>query len=176
MGETQGHDLPAGEGEQALRMIITGGTFDKEYDALKGELSFSDSHLPGIMRTVRCTLPIIMEINQLTDSLDMTEEDRATIADSCADAAEKLIVITHGTDTMTVTAELLAARNFEKTIVLTGAMVPYSVRGSDALFNLGCAISAVQTLGEGVYICMNGRIFPAGAVRKDRDRGVFVDI
>jgi L-asparaginase len=160
----------------AVRIIITGGTFDKEYDALKGELSFSDSHLPDIIRTVRCTLPLTMEINQLTDSLDMTDAHRRTIADSCEAAPERMIVITHGTDTMTVTAELLAGLNLEKTVVLTGAMVPYSVRGSDALFNFGTAVSAVQLLDRGVWIVMNGRVFRAGEVRKDRDRGIFVPL
>ncbi len=161
--------------DEKIRIIITGGTFDKEYDAIKGELSFIDSHLPDIIKTVRCTLPISLEINQLRDSLDMSDDDRKSIAESCRNAAETKILITHGTDTMTQTAELLAALGLQKTIMLTGAMVPYSVRGSDALFNLGTAVAAVELLPAGVYIAMNGRIFPAGSVVKDRSRGVFID-
>ncbi|AHC15103.1 asparaginase domain-containing protein [Salinispira pacifica] len=162
-----------------IRIIITGGTFDKEYDPLKGELSFRDSHLPGILKTVRCTLETSLEINELTDSLDMTDVHREGIAKSCLASPQKRIVITHGTDTMTLTAEYLQKRFQEegvsRTVVFTGAMVPYSVNGSDALFNLGAAVSAAQLLDEGIYICMNGRVFQAGKVMKDRGKGIFTD-
>lgn len=162
-----------------IRIIITGGTFDKEYDPLKGELSFKDSHLPGILKTVRCTVNTSLEINELTDSLDMTDEHREEIAKSCLASPQDRIVITHGTDTMTVTAEYLQKRFREegvsRTVVFTGAMVPYSVNGSDALFNLGAALSAAQLLNEGIYICMNGRVFQAGEVIKDRSKGIFTE-
>ena len=164
-----------------IRLLITGGTFDKHYDALKGELTFRRTHLPEILETVRCTAPIELEIIQLLDSLEMGEDDRERIASSCERAAERHILITHGTDTMTVTAcRLLAAHDRgsmrDKTIVLTGAMVPFTVTGSDALFNLGGAIVAVQMLPAGVYIVMHGRVFHAGSVTKNRTVGQFIEI
>ncbi|MFW5695926.1 MAG: asparaginase domain-containing protein [Alkalispirochaeta sp.] len=171
-----------------VRLIITGGTFDKQYDAIRGELTFQKTHLPEILETVGCTVPVSVEINQLIDSLEMGDADREKVVAACRAASENRIVITHGTDTMTVTAERLAreiaaetmagasaeqARG--KTIVLTGAMVPFTVAGSDALFNLGGALVAVQTLPPGVYIVMHGRAFSAGQVEKDRTIGRFVD-
>ena len=158
----------------AIRIIITGGTFDKDYDELSGELTFRHTHLPQILKTVRLTVPVQLEINQLVDSRDMDEEQRSGVVQACAAAAEDRIVITHGTDTMTETARLLDERRLAKTVVLTGAMVPYSVSGSDAVFNLGCAVMAVQLLPAGVYVTMNGRVFPARTVRKDTALGVFV--
>ena len=157
----------------SLRIIITGGTFDKDYDPLSGRMTFRDTHLGQILREVRLTLPVELEINQLTDSLDMSEAQRSGVVEACERAAERWIVITHGTDTMTETARLLHDRRMEKTIVLTGAMIPYSVSGSDAVFNLGAAVSAVQLLDPGVYVVMNGRVFAADRVRKDTARGVF---
>ena len=163
-----------------VRLIITGGTFDKQYDAVRGELTFQKTHMPQILDTVGCTVPVELELNQLVDSLEMGEEARERIVRSCRRALESRIVITHGTDTMTVTADRLqhAATEdetlLEKTIVLTGAMVPFTVAGSDALFNLGGALVAVQSLPPGVYIVMHGQTFTAGAVRKDRERGRFV--
>ena len=164
----------------SLRIIITGGTFDKRYDAIRGQLTFADTHLPDILAQVRCSLPIELELNQLIDSLDMQDENRQRVLDACRHALEQHIVITHGTDTMAETAGVLG-RAFEsgdaglsgKRIVLTGAMVPYSVSGSDALFNLGSAIAAAQLVPPGVYIAMNGRCFPWHAVSKNRARGVF---
>jgi len=156
-----------------IRIIITGGTFDKQYDELRGELTFKETHLPEILRYTRCTLPIELEINQLIDSLEMVDANRARILDSCRKSSEERIVITHGTDTMTETAGLLGSASLAKTIVLTGAMVPYAVSGSDAVFNLGCAVSAVQLLSHGVYIAMNGTIFRWDDVRKNREMGVF---
>ena len=163
-----------------LRIIITGGTFDKRYDAIRGQLSFADTHLPDIVSQVRCSLPIELEINQLVDSLDMQDDNRQRVLEACRRAPEPFIIITHGTDTMAETAGVLG-RALEagepaltgKRIVLTGAMVPYSVSGSDALFNLGSAVAAVQLVPPGVYVAMNGRCFSWHAVRKNRARGVF---
>lgn len=156
-----------------IRLIITGGTFDKDYDALKGELTFKQTHLPGILEQIRCTVPVALEINQLIDSLEMSAEDRQKILASCIAAPESHILITHGTDTMVETAAVLGGAGLEKTIVITGAMVPYAMSNSDAVFNLGCGFCAVQLLGPGVYIAMNGRIFPWDGVRKNRGRGIF---
>ena len=156
-----------------LRIIITGGTFDKRYDEIQGKLTFRDSHLPAILEQVRMTIPVELEIIQLIDSLDMEESHRVDVVDACRRASEPWIIITHGTDTMDETAAMIAAVGLAKTVVLTGAMVPYTVSGSDSLFNLGCAVSAVQLLPAGVYVAMNGRIFPWHDVRKDRSAGRF---
>lgn len=163
-----------------LRIIITGGTFDKRYDAIRGQLTFEDTHLPDIIKQVRSSLPIELELNQLVDSLDMQDENRQRVLDASRNAGEAYIVITHGTDTMAETAGVLG-RAFAagepalsgKRIVLTGAMVPYSVSGSDAMFNLGSAVMAAQLVEPGVYITMNGRCFPWHSVRKNRALGVF---
>ena len=164
----------------ALRIIITGGTFDKQYDAIRGQLTFKDTHLPDIIERVRCSLPVALESNQMVDSLDMLDENRQRVLAACRQADEELIVITHGTDTMGETAAVLGeafvtgdAALAGKRIVLTGAMVPYSVSGSDALFNLGCAVMASQLVEAGVYIAMNGRCFPWNKVKKNRVLGVF---
>jgi L-asparaginase len=156
-----------------IRIIITGGTFDKHYDELSGALTFKDSHLPEILQYSRCTLPVELEINQLKDSLDMGDEDRDSIVQSCLNCPEDRIVIIHGTDTMTLTAEKLAAEIKNKTIILTGAMIPYSISKSDALFNFGCALNAVQMASSGIYLAMNGRLFEAGKVQKNREKGIF---
>jgi len=158
---------------QNIRIIITGGTFDKQYDEIKGALTFKNTHLPEILRVMRCTVTVEIELNQMIDSLDMHKENRLKILEACRMAAEKRIIITHGTDTMVESAEVLGAAGLKKTVVLTGAMVPYSMVGSDALFNLGCSFSAVQILPTGVYICMNGRVFPHNSVHKNRDKGIF---
>jgi len=159
--------------QSAIRIIITGGTFDKQYDELRGELTFKQTHLPEILKDARCTVPIELEINQLIDSLDMQEKNRLRILESCRQSPEDRIVITHGTDTMTKTAELIGNAGLDKTIVLTGAMIPYAVSGSDAVFNLGYATAAVQLLPNGVYIAMNGRTFAWNDVHKNRELGVF---
>lgn len=156
-----------------VRIVITGGTFDKHYDALQGELTFQNTHLPRILEEVRCSLPVELEINQLVDSLEMGREDRLSILKSCRRAPEERILVTHGTDTMVETARVLGSAGMRKTVVLTGAMVPYTVQGSDAVFNLGFALSAVQLLEPGVYIAMHGKIFPWDGVRKNRQRGEF---
>lgn len=159
--------------DTAIRIIITGGTFDKQYDELRGELTFRDSHLPSILKQVRLSVPVELEINQLVDSLDMRESDRTRIADACADSPQERIVITHGTDTMTETAAAIGVRGLTRVVVLTGAMIPFAFTGSDAVFNLGCAIAAAQTLPYGVYVAMNGRVFCWDNVRKNRELGVF---
>ena len=156
-----------------IRIIITGGTFDKAYDEIRGSLTFRDTHLPEILTFVRCTVPIELELNQLIDSLDMQTAYRLSILESCRRATEERIVITHGTDTMAETAEVLGEAGLAKTIVLTGAMVPYVFSNSDAVFNLGCALMAVQLVPRGVHIAMNGRLFTWDRVRKNRELGVF---
>ena len=157
-----------------IRVFVTGGTFDKQYDELTGSLSFGDTHLPEMLRLGRCRVDVSIQTLMMIDSLDMTDADRALVADHCRQAAEAQIVITHGTDTMVDTARVLAATlAAPKTIVLTGAMVPYAFGSSDGLFNLGSALSFVQVLPSGIYVAMNGRCFIWDRVRKNRQTGVF---
>lgn len=158
-----------------IRILITGGTFDKTYDELRGKLYFADTHLPQMLERGRCELELVVRTLMMIDSLEMTEADRVLIAANCRQAAESRIVITHGTDTMVDTAGFLAAQldGSGKTVVLTGAMVPFTFNSSDGLFNLGSALSFVQVLLPGVYIAMNGRYFPWDNVRKNREKGVF---
>ncbi len=157
----------------SVRIIVTGGTFDKRYDELRGELTFKESHLPVILRHARVTAPVELEVNQLIDSLHMLDSDRQRVLASCSAAPETQIVIVHGTDTMTETGRVLGLAGLAKTIVLTGAMIPYSVYGSDSFFNLGYAMAAAQLLPTGVYIAMNGQVFAWDNVRKDTERGLF---
>lgn len=152
---------------------MTGGTFDKEYDEIRGRLYFADTHLVDMLDMGRCRLDVEVRTLMMVDSLDMDDADRELIARQCADVEEEQIVITHGTDTMVDTARVLAAADLGKTIVLTGAMIPIAFGSSDGLFNLGGALTAVQILPPGVYITMNGRVFPWDRVRKNRDTGVF---
>lgn len=163
---------------EGIRIITTGGTFDKLYDAIKGELTFRESHLPRILQQSRCALPITLETVLAVDSLNMTEEQRIMISDHVASSFEDRIVVTHGTDTMVATAKVVASNGQlkGKTVVFTGAMIPYSLENSDAVFNLGVAISAVQLLPPGVYIAMGGRIFNYDNVRKNREKGVFEEL
>ena len=159
-----------------IRIVVTGGTFDKQYDELKGALSFTATHLPEMLRLGRSRVEVAVDTLMMIDSLDMTPADRARIVERCREAAEPRIVITHGTDTMVETANALATAApalANKTIVLTGAMVPYAFGSSDGLFNLGSALSFVQTLPAGVYIAMNGRHFRWDQVQKNRATGVF---
>ena len=156
-----------------IRLLVTGGTFDKDYDEISGTLDFRDTHIAEMLRLGRCRVPVTVETVMLVDSLAMTGEDRARVAARCRDAAESRIVVTHGTDTMVETAAVLARSVPDKTIVLTGAMIPYAFGSSDGLFNLGSALSFVQVLPAGVYLAMNGTHFPWDKVRKDRARGVF---
>jgi L-asparaginase len=159
-----------------IRILITGGTFDKEYNELTGELFFKDTHLPEMLKLGRCRVEVDIRTLMMIDSLDMTEQDRALIADHCHKADEKKIIITHGTDTMADTARFLAARITDKTIVITGAMIPYKFGSSDGLFNLGSAMAFVQSLPPGVYVAMNGRVFPWNNVRKNRKTGEFEEL
>lgn len=157
-----------------IRILVTGGTFDKEYDELSGKLFFRDTHLPEMLRLGRCRVETSIEVVLMIDSLEMAEEDRKRILARCREAPESRIVVTHGTDTMVETARVLAAGALSgKTVVLTGAMVPYAFGSSDGLFNLGSALSFAQALSPGVYVAMNGRCFPWDRVRKDREHGVF---
>lgn len=159
-----------------IRIITTGGTFDKLYDEIRGELTFKDSHLPRILEQSRCTVKTNVENCLAIDSLYMNDEHRLKIAKSCVESPERMIVVIHGTDTMVETAKVIAANlgdDSGKTVVLTGAMVPYALESSDSVFNLGCAISAVQLKKPGVYICMCGRIFDYDNVRKNKAKGIF---
>ncbi len=159
--------------EKKLHIIAAGGTFDKQYDELKGELTFKDSHLPEIMKIVRCTVPYELTFLPLKDSLNMDDDDREALLEACRTSEYDLIIIIHGTDTMENTAQVIGRATLPKTVILTGAMVPYSVSGSDAIFNLGTAISYVQAQRTGTYISMNGRCFPWDDVKKNRTKGIF---
>lgn len=159
-----------------LRILATGGTFDKHYDVIAGQLSFADSHLPQIMACARLTVPATLEELPLLDSLDMQDIDRRRVLVSCDRADETAIVVIHGTDTMADTAHLLGAAQLAKTIVLTGAMIPYAIQNSDAQFNFGFACGVAQILPHGVYVAMHGRIFDWKNVRKNRDAGIFESI
>ena len=158
---------------EAIRIFITGGTFDKAYNELTGELFFKDSHLPEMLKLGRCNLDVQVRTLMMIDSLHMTDDDRQIILQQCRSAPESRIVITHGTDTMVETAGVLARRVTDKTIVLTGAMIPYKFGSSDGLFNLGSALAFAQTLPPGVYVAMNGRCFAWNRVRKNRKTGMF---
>ena len=157
----------------AIRVFITGGTFDKTYDEISGRLLFKDTHVHEMLQLGRCRLDVAVRTLMMVDSLDMTDADRQVVLQSCRSAAEEQIVITHGTDTMTDTARVLGEAGIGKTIVLTGAMVPYAFGSSDGLFNLGSAVSFVQALPRGVFVAMNGRCFPWDDVVKNREQGVF---
>lgn len=166
------HDHTTGE-PPAIRIFVTGGTFDKEYDELRGTLYFKQTHLHEMLQLGRSRLDVSIETLMMMDSLDMTDTDRARIVESCRECEETHIVVTHGTDTMVDTARALAEGVTGKTIVLTGAMVPYAFGSSDGLFNLGSALSFAQVLPEGVYVAMSGRWFPWNNVRKNREAGTF---
>jgi L-asparaginase len=156
-----------------VRVFVTGGTFDKEYDELTGKLYFRNTHVDEMLRRGRCGLDVDVQTLMMVDSLEMTAEQRASIVRACQEVDEDQIVITHGTDTMVETARAIADDVEGKTVVLTGAMVPYAFGSSDGLFNLGSALSFVQSLPPGVYIAMNGRSFAWDDVRKNREAGVF---
>ena len=158
---------------EPIRVFVTGGTFDKEYNELNGQLFFQDTHVPEMLRLGRCLLATEVRTLMMIDSLHMTEDDRQAIVAQCRSARETRIVVTHGTDTMVETAAHLGREIQDKTIVLTGAMIPYKFGSSDGLFNLGSALAFVQTLPHGVYIAMNGRWFAWDRVRKNREKGIF---
>ena len=156
-----------------VRVFVTGGTFDKEYDELTGKLYFRNTHVDEMLRRGRCGLDVDVETLMMIDSLEMTADERARIVDACRECEEDQIVVTHGTDTMVETAQVVGRAALSKTIVFTGAMVPYAVQGSDALFNLGFALATAQARPHGAYVAMNGRWLPWDNVRKNRDTGRF---
>jgi L-asparaginase len=161
---------------EPIRVFVTGGTFDKEYDELSGRLYFKDTHLPEMLRLARSRLDVSLRTLMMIDSLEMTDADRRLVVESCRGCAEGRIVVTHGTDTMADTARALHAADVGKTIVLTGAMIPYAFGSSDGLFNLGSALSFAQVLPAGVYVAMNGRVYPGDRVRKNRESGIFEEV
>jgi L-asparaginase len=160
----------------AIRIFITGGTFDKEYNELNGQLYFKDTHLSDLLEMGRSRVTVEIRTLMMIDSLEMTDEDRDLIVHQCNNCDESQIVITHGTDTMADTAKILADKIKDKTIILTGAMIPIKFGSSDGLFNLGSALAFAQTLAPGVYVAMNGRCFNADNVRKNKQTGVFEEV
>lgn len=160
----------------SVKILVTGGTFDKEYDELNGKLFFKDSHLTELLKLGRCNLQVNVRTLMMIDSLEMNDSDRSLILNTCQKSDENQIVITHGTDTMEVTAKLLGEANLNKTIVLTGAMIPYKFGSSDGLFNLGTALAFAQSLPAGVYVAMNGRFFKWNNVRKNKSNGTFEEL
>lgn len=157
-----------------IELIITGGTFDKTYDLINGKLFFENTHVPKMLKRSRCKIPINIQPLMLKDSLELTPEDLQSIINSCRNTSSKSIVITHGTDTMVRTAKRLAAEKLEKTILLTGAMIPYAFgSSSDGFFNLGCALAYAQTLTPNVYITMQGEYFLWNEVQKNKAFGLF---
>ena len=159
-----------------IKILIAGGTFDKEYNEINGVLFFKDTHINEMLKLGRCRLETNLRTVMMIDSLEMTDADRQLILENCKKAPENKIVITHGTDTMVETAKMLGENIKDKTIVLTGAMIPYAFGSSDGLFNLGSALSFVQALPHGVYIAMNGKYFTWDNVRKNRERGEFEEV
>ncbi len=160
----------------AIRILITGGTFDKEYDMLNGKLDFEETHVPEMLKLGRSTLDIEIRTLMMVDSLDMTDADREVILHHCKSVTEEQILITHGTDTMAETAAFLAKEQLNKTIVITGAMIPYKFGSSDGFFNLGAALAFAQTLPAGVYVAMNGRYYNWNNVRKNKKTGYFEEL
>ncbi|HET9130539.1 MAG TPA: asparaginase domain-containing protein [Terriglobia bacterium] len=159
-----------------IRIFVTGGTFDKEYNELDGKLFFKDTHVSEMLRLGRCRVNVDVRTLMLIDSLEMTDDDRHNILEQCRKAKENRIVVTHGTDTMEETAKVLGPSVKDKTVVLTGAMVPYKFGSSDGMFNLGSALAFVQTLPPGVYVAMNGKYFIWDNVKKNRKTGEFEEL
>lgn len=162
--------------DQNIRIFITGGTFDKEYNEIEGKLDFEETHVPEMLKLGRCNLDIDVRTIMMVDSLEMTDADREIILHSCTKVSEDKIIITHGTDTIAETAKFIADANLEKTIILTGAMIPYKFGSSDGFFNLGASIAFAQTLPSGVYVCMNGRAYDWNNVRKNKKTGFFEEL
>ncbi|MFI5194409.1 MAG: asparaginase domain-containing protein [Chitinophagales bacterium] len=160
----------------SIRIFVTGGTFDKEYNEITGELFFKETHLPEMIARSRVTPKVEVTTLMMIDSLEMKQQERELIVNQCNAANEDKIIITHGTDTMAVTAAVLAGKVHGKTIILTGAMIPYKFGSSDGFFNLGCALAFAQTLPAGVYVSMNGRSFTWDNVRKNRQTGQFEEL
>ena len=161
---------------EMIRVFVTGGTFDKEYDERTGQLFFKDTHIRDMLKLGRCLVEVEVRTLMMVDSLDMDDDDRQVILSQCRKCPHERIVVTHGTDTMEQTARLLGAEIRDKTIILTGAMIPYAFGSSDGLFNLGSALAFAQALPHGVHIAMNGRCFTWDNVRKNRDAGVFEEL
>ena len=159
-----------------IRIFITGGTFYKEYNEITGQLYFNDTHLHDLLDMGRSKVSVEIRTLMMVDSLEMTDEDRELIAHQCNQCEEDKIVLTHGTDTMSETAKMLAQKVKDKTIILTGAMIPIKFGSSDGLFNLGSALAFAQTLPVGVYVAMNGRYFNWDNVRKNKDSGMFEEV
>lgn len=159
-----------------IRLFVTGGTFDKEYNELTGQLYFNDTHIHDLLVEARSKLKVEIRTLMMIDSLDMTQSDRELIAQQCINCQEDRIVITHGTDTMSATAAYLADCHIDKTIILTGAMIPIKFGSSDGLFNLGSALAFAQSLPKGVYVAMNGKYFDANNVQKNKSTGSFEEI
>jgi len=159
-----------------IKILITGGTFDKEYSEITGELFFNKTHLPEMLKLGRCRLDIKIKTLMMVDSLGITDSDVKIILEECKNSKEDKILITHGTDKMTATAHVLGQSIKNKTIVLTGAMIPYAFDSSDGLFNLGSALAFVQTLPHGVYIAMNGKYFNWNNAIKNKETGEFKEI
>lgn len=160
----------------SIRIFITGGTFDKEYNEITGQLYFKDTHMQELLYKGRSQLAVTIRTLMMIDSLEMTAADRKLIVEQCIQCPEQQIVVTHGTDTMAETAAQLAASITNKTIVLTGAMIPIKFGSSDGLFNLGSALAFAQSLAPGVYVAMNGRYFNWDNVRKNKKTGIFEEI
>ncbi|DAC72047.1 MAG TPA: asparaginase [Thermoplasmata archaeon] len=159
-----------------IKIFVTGGTFDKEYDEIDGKLFFRDTHLAEMLKLGHCKVDIDIRTLMMLDSTSMKDHDRSIIVENCKNTEEERIVITHGTDTMVETAQCLGDVIKDKTIVLTGAMIPYRFGSSDGLFNLGSALAFVQTLPHGVYVSMNGRFFTYDNVMKNKQLGVFEEL
>ena len=156
-----------------IKIFATGGTFDKEYDEINGELFFKETHLHELLDLGRSQLNVKIETLMMVDSLKMSKSEKNYIVEKCKEEKTDRIIITHGTDTMIDTAKLIAKNIYNKTIILTGAMIPIKFGSSDGLFNLGSAMSFVQVLEPGVYITMNGRYFHYNNVRKNKKLGIF---
>lgn len=154
-------------------VIAAGGTFDKHYDEIAGKLGFGASVLPAVIAQSRMRLPVRLEVLPLLDSLDMQDADRLRIREACRRAPEDRVIVIHGTDTMAETAQVLGLAGLPKTIVITGAMVPYEIANSDALFNFGMAFGVAHAQPAGVHVVMSGQVFDWDNVRKDRSAGVF---
>ncbi len=162
--------------DKKVMIFVTGGTFDKEYDEINGQLVFKDTHINEMLNLGRCRLDIEVRTLMMIDSLYIEDTDREIILQNCLLVPHKRILITHGTDTMEITAKYLGKKITNKTIVLTGAMVPYRFGSSDGMFNLGSSLAFVQILNPGVYVSMNGKYFHYDNVRKNRKTGIFEEI
>ncbi len=160
----------------SIRIFITGGTFDKEYNELTGKLYFNDTHMGQLLDMGRCKLPVEVRTLMMVDSLEMTDGDRDLILHQCINAEEDKIIITHGTDTMSETAKILGEKISNKTVIITGAMIPITFGSSDGLFNLGSALAFVQALPHGVYVAMNGKYFNYNNVKKNKQTGLFEEL